>query len=238
MGKKILTLETLLAKEIEYLLEKEAYKDKQKVPSERELAAYFGVQRLTIRRALQMLVQKGILIAKERSGYYVAPRRIQITLNKCGSIREVIQKMGKTSTTKLLEFEKIKLTEKLAMKTLLPEGTEVFQILRLRYENKNPIALEKSYIVCELARELTAEDVQSKSLYETLARKCNLTITHSNQRVSIVYANALEAELLKVSLSKPLMKYQGLVYDRKGRMTEYFENIMLIERVEFISTRR
>lgn len=62
----------------------------------------------------------------------------------------------------------MKLTEKLAEKTLLSEGTEVYRIMRLRYENKTPIALEKSYVVCEFAKGLSQEDVHNKSLYETL----------------------------------------------------------------------
>lgn len=237
MGKKVLTLEALLAKEIEYRIEQDDYKEKQKLPSERELSAQFQVQRLTIRRALQTLVQKGIIISKERSGYYVAPKRIKITVNHSGSIRTVIEKMGITSYVKLLEFEKMKLTERLAGKTLLAENTEVYHILRLRYENKTPIGLEKSYVVCDLAKGLSAEDVHNKSLYEELKKKHGLTIAHSNQRVSAVFANGLEAELLKVSLSTPLMKYQGLVYDKKERLIEYFENIMLPERFEFISKR-
>ena len=235
MRKKVLSLEALLAKEIEYRLETEEYKEKQKLPSERELALEYGVQRLTMRRALQILVQKRCLVSKERSGYFVAPKRIKITLNQYGSITKVIEKMGKTSNIKLLEFDKMKLTDRLAEKTMLAEGTEVYRLLRLRYENRTPVALEKSYIIYELAKDLEEGDVHEKSLYDTLKRKYGLDVDHSNQRVSVVHANGLEAELLKVGPSKPLMKYQGLVYDKKGRLIEYFENIMLIERIEFTS---
>ena len=113
---KVLTLEVLLSKEIEYFLEKEGYHEKQKLPSERELAQYFRVQRLTVRAALQILVQKGILITKERCGYYIAPRRVQFTLNHTNSFKMMIERMGKTSYVKLLEFEKLRLTEPLAKK--------------------------------------------------------------------------------------------------------------------------
>lgn len=231
---KVLTLEVLLSKEIEYLLEAEEYKEKQKLPSERELAKYFHVQRLTIRAALQILVQKGILISKERFGYFIAPKRVRFTLNHTNSFKMMIERMGKTSYVKLLEFEKMKITEPLAKKTLLAEGTEMYRIMRLRYGNKEPIALEKSYIVCDLAKDLSEEDVHNKSLYETLKKKYRLFITHSSHRVSVVYANGLEAELLKVSPSKPLIKYQGLAYEKKGRLLEYFETILLSDKIEFI----
>lgn len=238
MGKRILTKEALIAKEIEYLIEKEEYKDKQKLPSERELALRFFVQRLTVRRALQILVQRGVVFAKERSGYYLAPRRIRITLNEAISLKSVIEKVGRSSATKLLSFEKIMLGEKIAQKTMIPEGTEAFQILRLRYENKTPLALEKSYLIAEAAPGLTAEDVFEKSLYEVLKKKCGITVGNASQQVSVVYANGLEAELLKVNLTKPLMKYQGLVYDVGGKLIEYFENITLIERIEIVSRER
>lgn len=231
---KVLTLEALISKEIEYLLESENYKEKQKLPSERELAEYFGVQRMTIRAALQMLVQKGILVSKERSGYFIMPKRVQFNLNHTNSFKMMIERMGISSYVKLLEFEKMRLTEQLARKTLLAEGTEMYRILRLRYGNKEPIALEKSYIVCDLAKGLSEEDVHNKSLYDTLKKKYRLTIANSSHRVSVVYANALEAELLKISPSKPLIKYQGLVYERKGRLLEYFETVLLSDKIEFI----
>ena len=231
---KVLTLEVLLSKEIEYLLEAEGYKEKQKLPSERELAEYFKVQRLTIRAALQILVQKGILISRERYGYFIAPRRVQFTLNHTNSFKMMIERMGKTSYVKLLEFEKIKVNEKLSKKTLLAEGTEMYRIMRLRYGNKEPIAVEKSYIVCDLAKDLSDEDVHNKSLYETLKKKYRLFIAQSSHRVSVVYANGLEAELLKVSPSQPLIKYQGMVYEKRGRLLEYFETILRSDKIEFI----
>jgi GntR family transcriptional regulator len=231
---KVLTREVLLSKEIEYLLESEGYREKQKLPSERELAEYFDAQRLTIRAALQILVQKGVLVSKERYGYYIAPKRIQFTLNHTNSFKLMIERMGLTSYVKLLEFEKIKLTERLAKKTLLPEGTEMYRIMRLRYGNKEPIALEKSYIVCDLAKDLSEDDVHNKSLYDTLKKKYRLSIAHSSHWVAVVYASGLEAELLKISPSDPLIKYQGLVYEKKGRLLEYFETILLCDRIEFI----
>lgn len=231
---KVLTLETLVSKEIEYMLESEGYREKQKLPSERELAERFGVQRLTVRVALQILVQKGLLISRQRYGYFIAPKRVEFTLNHTNSFKMMIERMGMASYVKLLEFEKMKLTEQLAKKTLLSEGTEVYRIMRLRYGNKEPIAVEKSYIVCDLAPELSEEDVHNKSLYETLKKKYRLSIAHSSHRVSVVYATGLEAELLKISPSRPLIKYQGLVYEKKGRLLEYFETVLISDKIEFI----
>ena len=63
-------------KELKYMLKEEHYLPGDKLPSERKLAELFHVQRLTVRGALNMLLQDKTIISKPRSGYYVAPKRI------------------------------------------------------------------------------------------------------------------------------------------------------------------
>ena len=76
MKKNLLTLDVALSKEIKYMLKEEHYLPGDKLPSERKLAELFHVQRLTVRGALNLLLQDKTIISKPRSGYYVAPKRI------------------------------------------------------------------------------------------------------------------------------------------------------------------
>ena len=76
MKKNLLTLDVALSKEIKYMLKEEHYLPGDKLPSERKLAELFHVQRLTVRGALDLLLQDKTIISKPRSGYYVAPKRI------------------------------------------------------------------------------------------------------------------------------------------------------------------
>ena len=79
--KIVLTKDVLLAKEMEYMLESEHYTEGMRLPSEREMASAFGVQRGTVRSALQILLDKGMILAKPRAGYFVATRRVDLNLN-------------------------------------------------------------------------------------------------------------------------------------------------------------
>ena len=72
MKKNLLTLDVALSKEIKYMLKEEHYLPGDKLPSERKLAELFHVQRLTVRGALNLLLQDKTIISKPRSGYYVA----------------------------------------------------------------------------------------------------------------------------------------------------------------------
>ena len=78
MKKNLLTLDVALSKEIKYMLKEEHYLPGDKLPSERKLAELFHVQRLTVRGALDLLLQDKTIISKPRSGYYVAPKQFCI----------------------------------------------------------------------------------------------------------------------------------------------------------------
>jgi len=121
---------------------------------------------------------------------------------------------------------------------LLPESTLVYRIMRLRYADGKPISIERSYIRCEVAEGLTSEDVHNKSIYTSLRNKFGIKINNSNQKVTVVYANELESELLKISRYKPLMRFEGLVYDKRNILVEYFDSIFLMDKVTFLVDER
>ena len=73
---KILTLSIMIANELKNMIEQENLKEGDKLPSERELCEKLNVQRLTLRSGLRILMQEGIIISKQRSGYYVNKPRI------------------------------------------------------------------------------------------------------------------------------------------------------------------
>lgn len=234
-AKRVLTLDVLLAKELEYRMETENYQEGMRLPSERSLAEEFGVQRGTVRSALQILMDKGSIISKERSGYFVAPKRVAFDLNAYGSRKSLIEQMGKPTYVKLLTFEKIYVSEKMAQKTALQEDSQVYRIMRLRFAGSHPMSLERTHIRCDLVPGLREEDVHNKSIYATFRKKYRIYIARSEERVTAVYANGLESELLHTTRLHPVMRYEGLVYDRRNRLIEYFDDIILKEKVQFIS---
>lgn len=233
MRKKILFRDEEISREIKWYIEDMRMGEGSRIPSERELAEHFGVQRDTVRSALEILLKNGVLIKKPRLGYYVAPKRIEFDLNNFRSMKQAIERLGRESRALLLTFEKISMNEKLAEKTLMPEGTLCYRIMRLRYENDRTFSFERSYLISEHVPGLCQEDVNLKSLSAVLRSKYGIKLANSHQRITQVYANDMEAELLRIRRDEPLMRYEGLVYDRQGRLIEFFDNVLRIESVEF-----
>lgn len=99
-------------------------KDGDKLPPERELAEIYNAQRPTIRSALKMLVLEGVIEARERSGYFIKPSKIEENLRKILSLSQQIQGTGKKVSSELISFEKIELDKKLSIKSKASDWDE------------------------------------------------------------------------------------------------------------------
>ena len=233
MRKRILFKDEVISREIERRIQDERLNEWDRLPSERQLAEEFGVQRDTVRSALEILIKKGVLIRKPRRGYFVAPKRIEINLNHIRSIIKEIERVRIDNRSILLNLEKISMSKSLSEITQLPEGTLCYQILRIRYDSNRPMSLERSYLIAEHAPDMSREDLEQHTLGSLLKNRYGLSLSSVHQRITQVYPNDMEAELLRVSRDEPLIRYDGMIYDRKDRLIEYFDNVVMPDNIEF-----
>lgn len=231
---KLLNRDSIIAKEIKCMLQREEYKPGSRLPSERELAEQFGVQRLTARSALQNLIREGVIESRERSGYYVRPERAVINLNR---FRPMKARETENVRSELVSMERIELDKELSKKLELPLVTRVYRIKRIRYlvseKSDEPVSLDRSYIPEAIAPKLMKYDVEERSLYEILQTEYGIVPNRSSQKVSVVYANEEEAARLGVSLMKPLVKQRGRIYSTENQFVEYSESVMKADRFMF-----
>ena len=76
----------------------------EKIPSERELAENFSVSRMTLRQAIQTLVDEGILERKIGSGTFVARKKVQEKMSGITSFTEITEAQGKVPTSKTVSY--------------------------------------------------------------------------------------------------------------------------------------
>ncbi len=231
MRKKLLTLTIILAKEIQYMLNAQNYLPGDKLPSERVLAEAFHVQRLTIREALNELIQEGVIISEERKGYFLAKPRIIKPVNLFSEDPVIEDPHLKYKIHKL---EEIEANERLANKLLIPIHTPLHRIIRICTEDKETVAVETSYILKEVLPSLGKKELEHQSVARVVQHCAQYGIAGSNQKVTLVYANDIEARLMDMEAGTPVMKQKCLVYDNKGRLLLFLENIMRINRFVFV----
>ncbi|CAN7696296.1 GntR family transcriptional regulator [Mesorhizobium sp. LjRoot246] len=203
-------------------------------PSERELSVRFGASRMTMRKAVDHLVEAGVLERRGTSGTYVPDRLFDRPLSDhvFYSLSEVVEKAGHTPGSKLLFFERKEADEFIASKLGLSPGDPVISIERLRTVDGVPVCLELSHFPALLVPGLSASDViENKSLYKLFRDNYQLELHNDVRVISIHYATKGEAEHLDLRPGSPVLHFEGLSLTGDGQPFEHLRSLNHPDRV-------
>jgi GntR family transcriptional regulator len=150
------------------------------LPSQRELAAQFSVSIMTLRQALQLLADDGLVEARHGSGTYVAARYAH-DLGHLRSFASDLSAQGAEITTRLLAAGTIIPPADVAARLAAPG--EVLRLRRLRLSGGRPVIVQTSYLPAALARFLEPEDLGHRGLYAILAEH-GLTIARASETIT------------------------------------------------------
>ncbi len=233
---KLLNKDELIANELKLYFIKNNIGEGEKLPSEREVAEKYGVQRATVRSAYKILEEEGIVEIRERSGRYMGHPRIVTNLNEIKSFREKVSDIGSKVENQLLSFELIEIDKDLYKKIKLPIGTEVYKITRVRKVESEkgiiPIAIEYAYVPENIAPKLIRQNLED-SLFQILREIYGIVPAKEEQLIEIVYADDFESKILKLNKMTAVAKKTGICYDKDGNVIQYLHSIMNKEWVEF-----
>src|SRR5699024_4355422 len=169
----------------------------ERIPSERQLSQDFDVSRMTLRQAIQTLVDEGILQRQVGSGTYVDSSKVQEKMSGTTSFTEITESKGKKPSSKTVSYNvadpSISELEKLKLK----DGDQVLRMERIRYADQQPICFEVATIPIEIVNTLNKKDITS-SLYKALEDKAGLKLGNATQTVSAILASEKIANFLNV----------------------------------------
>ena len=185
--------------------------------NELALAKRLTLSRPTTRRAIQEVVDKGLLVRKRGVGTQVVQnpvhRRVELT-----SLFDDLARAGQEPTTQLLEYRTGPVEDEVAVELNLSSGHEVVMIQRLRCANGEPLAVMTNYLPVELAP--AAEELERNGLYQSL-RARGVHIRLARQRIGTRPANKVEARLLGEKVGAPLLTMARTAFDDSGKAVEY-----------------
>ena len=228
---RVLTQDIVISNELKYYITSENLKEGDRLPSERDLCERLGVQRLTMRSALKVLLQEGWIVSKERSGYYVAKQRIQKDVSKIESTSYTISSQGFDMEIKLLEFKVLEVNKAMVEAMQIPLGTRVYYIKRLRLIDREPVSIEKSYIPVSAAPNLEQYDLEKYSLYQILEEQYHIVLHHSQQDIIVKHADEEACRLLELPDGSDVVEQRGNVFG--DTCMEYSESVMDIRRFQY-----
>lgn len=218
--------------EIKKEIEAGKWKIGERIPSERALSLTFHVSRMTLRQAVQTLVDEGILQRKVGSGTFVASSRVKETMTGTTSFTEIMQSQGRVPSSKTVSYYLSDPSVSEMEKLKLDGGQQVLRMERIRYADNQPICLETTTVPADLITDLSKEDITS-SFYKALETKAGYKIGSSNQTVTATLASERVAHLLNIKRSSAILRLRQLTFLEEGKPFEYVRTQYASSRFEF-----
>jgi DNA-binding GntR family transcriptional regulator len=189
-----------------------------RLENEISLADRWGLSRPTMRRAIQELVDKGLLVRRRGIGTQVVHGRVKRPMDLT-SLFDDLTRSDQKPATQLLDRELVPAPAAVAERLGVPAGSQVLHLERLRTARDEPLAVMRNWLPADLAPVLTAEALESRGLYE-LMRGAGVHLRIATQRIAARGATAPEARLLKLRKGAPLLTMERVTYDGTGRAVE------------------
>ncbi|WP_263264163.1 GntR family transcriptional regulator [Pseudomonas sp. RIT-PI-S] len=218
------------------MLERPEFGPNERIPAERDLAEHLGVSRMTLRKALQTLIDRGVLERRGNRGTFVAAPGVERPLNTLArkGIAEVVEQAGARPGSRLLYFEQTPASAGVAKRLGIGEGDTLLAIRRLRTVDQKPFCVETSYIPAARVPELVAADlIDGASLYALLASRYQIEIDSDEGVLSVATMSDQEARLLEVAPGTAALVYRGVIFDARKQPVEYLVSINHPQRVVF-----
>ena len=210
------------------------YKAGDRIPPENQLCDFFGVSRITIRRAILKLVDDGLLYTKHGKGTFVLPRKIKRRLPKLYSFSEDMKELGLSPSSRIL-YQHVEVADAdLAEQLKLPGyDKEVSCIRRVRFANEAPILIERTWIPHYLCPDLLADNFAEKSLYGTLTNKYHLELSRAEETYEVRLTSAEERRLLDCERNQPVFCIHRVAFRKDGVPVELTRAVGRGDRLRF-----
>ena len=191
-----------------------------RLPSEKELGVLYAVSRTTVRQALHALESDGYVHIYKGRGTFVAAKRLNQEMSGLYGFTESMKRLGKTVSTKLVDFEQIQCDERIARKMQCPVETALFRFTRVRYADNEPMLIVTTHLPCSRFPGLNADDLAARSLYAIMRDVHHVNFTKANETLQSVRVRHGEAMLLQVEADAPCMKIARHTYEKES-LIEY-----------------
>jgi DNA-binding GntR family transcriptional regulator len=198
--------------------------------NEIQLAERLGVSRPTMRRAMELLVDKGLIVRRRGIGTRVVQPKVRRPL-ELTSLYDDLAASGQRPRTRVLSFEIGGAEAEVARRLGIEEGDGVVQIERLRSTKDVPIAKMTNFLPASIVH-FDADALAESGLYDLLDRS-GVHLHSATQTVGARPATSAEAKLLGESRGAALLTVQRETLDEHGTTVEYATHLYVASRYSF-----
>ncbi|WP_024613140.1 GntR family transcriptional regulator [Clostridium sp. Ade.TY] len=213
----------------------EKYKANEQLPFEKDICKKFNTSKMTVKKALDILVNEGLIVKRRGSGTFVK----DISKKDILSLNEKRQLLGLTNnktghkiTSELLEFKIINANKKIAYALKIDDEDFVCLIHRVRYIDNEAFSIEKTYMPISVVEGIKKSDALG-SVYNFLENKLNFKIQSAHSTVRASKSEILDRKYLLLKEDEPVIEVERIGYLENGRVFEYSFSRHRYDKFEF-----
>ena len=183
----------------------------------------FGVHRMTVRQAIDKLVNDHMLVRKRGKGTYLLSEKRPVltrSLETISTYHDDIAKAGLEPRYKTLEARIIPAEEAVAAHLGLPAGSDVVYLYRLMLANDVPLVLEHCYLPADIFSGLLERSLD-EILYKIIISEYKMSLNYSRNEIGATLPTDGEKKLLKIGDDCACLWVEGVVFNDEGRAVEF-----------------
>jgi GntR family transcriptional regulator len=191
------------------------------LPTEDSLIERFEVSRITVRRAIQNLVGRGLVEIRRGKGTFVASPKITQELTELTGFVEDMRGLGRKPTARVISKETVTADTTVAGHLALTKGERVVRIRRVRLADGVPISFDETYLPLEIGNKIITNNLKVEPIFSLLERKYNVPLIEAEYKLEAVAAEAEVAAALRVKQGSPIFRIERTSYSTGNRPVDY-----------------
>lgn len=196
------------------------YEVHERLPSESEMMKLFGVSRITVRQALRDLHTEGLVFSVQGKGTFVSrPKAVQ-DIQRLQGFGEAMSPQGYETSARVISVQEVRPTQEVADALELGRNTNVIELTRIRYLNREPISLDASYFPKDIGQGLLGRDL-TQDIFPMLENEFGVGLGYAELKIEAIGADKGLSEHLNVETASPILRIHRLVYSGAGRPIDF-----------------
>jgi len=192
------------------------------IPSERDLSDTLGISRMTVRQALNQLVNEGVLYREKGKGTYVS--KVKFEQRNIMSFSDLVKSKGAAPSTRVLNFAKQQAAHDICDVLELKSGEQIYNIKRLRLADDVPVGIEEVFIPEKYCPALEKYDL-TNSLYKLVREEYSYAISFVDNSIEASKPLKEEKGLLKIPSGVPVLRISGIYFVEAGVKLFYEKSV-------------
>ncbi len=206
----------------------------ERLPGETEIAETYRVNRHTVRRALAMLAERGLVRAERGSGTYVEAQRLAYPLRSRTRFSEIVGAGGHEPRGQLIEATEEAATRELARELGLKSGASLIRIESVRSADRTPLCVSTTWLSAERFPGAGEVFASVRSMTKLLAHYGVRDYRRASTKITAAIADATDAARLDLALGRPVLVVDSTDVDPGGKPLVTKRSRFAAERIEFL----